>query len=221
MVKGALFARYSRSPKSLRRLLLDEFLPPEDPGGPGGAGEGVGSARAEALYDRVLAEYGDDSVAQLGGAHIAVEGASNVLTKVLQWGRLASYLEQSTRYIPYTDRPGGAYRYHRPPARRGPPQLGPEYAATLDAAFDGYAALLPRLVAHVGAGVPARRRHPRGGARAGDPGARARPAPRAAAGGHDRQRGHLRLGPGVRGDARPDAGAPPAGGARLRGGDAP
>ena len=56
----------------------------------------------------MLAEYGDDSVAQLGGAHVAVEGASNLLTKVLQWGRLASYLEQSTRYIPFTDRPGGA-----------------------------------------------------------------------------------------------------------------
>jgi thymidylate synthase ThyX len=154
VVKGALFARYSRSPKSLRRLLLDEFLPPEADGGGGGTGEGVGSARAEALYDRVLAEYGDDSVAQLGGAHIAVEGASNLLTKVLQWGRLASYLEQSTRYIPYTDRPGGAYRYHRPPSVMAHPELGPAYAAALDAAFDGYAALLPRMVAHVGAGVP-------------------------------------------------------------------
>jgi thymidylate synthase ThyX len=153
VVKGALFARYSRSPKSLRRLLLDEFLPPEGAGGGGAAGE-VGSARAEALYDRVLSEYGDDSVAQLGGAHIAVEGASNVLTKVLQWGRLASYLEQSTRYIPYTDRPGGAYRYHRPPSVLAHPQLGPAYTAALDAAFDGYAALLPQMVAHVGAGVP-------------------------------------------------------------------
>ena len=154
VVKGALFARYSRSPKSLRRLLLAEVLPPGEGREGAAGGEGVGSARAEALYDRVLAEYGDDSVAQLGGAHIAVEGASNLLTKVLQWGRLASYLEQSTRYIPYTDRPGGAYRYHRPPSVMSHPELGPEYRGTLDAAFDGYAALLPRLVAHVGAGVP-------------------------------------------------------------------
>lgn len=153
VVKGALFARYSRSPKSLRRLLLDEFLPPGADGA-SGPGEEVGSARAEALYDRVLAEYGDDSVAQLGGAHVAVEGASNVLTKVLQWGRLASYLEQSTRYIPYTDRPGGAYRYHRPPSVLAHPELGAEYTAAMDAAFDGYSALLPRLVEHVGAGVP-------------------------------------------------------------------
>ncbi|MGD9696391.1 MAG: FAD-dependent thymidylate synthase [Thermoleophilia bacterium] len=152
VVKGALFARYSRSPKSLRRLLLDEFLPPRSDGGGGTAD--VGAERAEALYDRVLAEYGDDSVAQLGGAHVAVEGASNILTKVLQWGRLASYLEQSTRYIAFTDRPGGAYRYHRPAAVLAHPDLGRAYVETLDGAFEGYAALLPRLVEHVGASVP-------------------------------------------------------------------
>jgi thymidylate synthase ThyX len=153
VVKGALFARYSRSPKSLRRLLLDEFLTAgelETGAGPAPVGE----ARAEALYERVLAEYGDDSVAQLGGAHVAVEGASNLLTKVIQWGRLASYLEQSTRYIPYTDRPGGRFRYHRPAAVMAHPEHGPAYAATLDGAFEGYAELLPRLVEHVGARVP-------------------------------------------------------------------
>ncbi|MGE3139349.1 MAG: FAD-dependent thymidylate synthase [Thermoleophilia bacterium] len=154
VVKGALFARYSRSPKSLRRLLVDEFLPPDAEGGPGGEGPGVGAARAEALYERVLAEYGDDSVAQLGGAHIAVEGASNILTKVLQWGRLASYLEQSTRYIAFTDRPGGHFRYHRPAEVMAHPELGPLYAEVLDGAFTGYGDLLPRLVDHVGAGVP-------------------------------------------------------------------
>jgi thymidylate synthase ThyX len=152
VVKGALFARYSRSPKSLRRLLLDEFLP--DAPAAQGAAPAVGEARAEALYGRVLAEYGDDSVAQLGGAHIAVEGASNILTKVLQWGRLASYLEQSTRYIAFTDRPGGAYRYHRPPTILAHPELGPAYTTTLDGAFDAYAGLLPRMIGHVGAEVP-------------------------------------------------------------------
>jgi len=155
VVKGALFARYSRSPKSLRRLLLDEFLGGDEPqGGPVSGSAPVGEARADALYERVLAEYGDDSVAQLGGAHVAVEGASNLLTKVLQWGRLASYLEQSTRYIPYTDRPGGRFRYHRPAAVMAHPEHGPAFAATLDGAFEGYAELLPRLVEHVGARVP-------------------------------------------------------------------
>jgi thymidylate synthase ThyX len=154
VVKGALFARYSRSPKSLRRLLVDEFLPPEGEDGAEGAAAAVGEARATALYDRVLADFGDDSVAQLGGAHIAVEGASNLLTKVLQWGRLGSYLEQSTRYIAFSDRPGGRYRYHRPAAVLAHPALGPEYEAVLDGAFEGYAALLPRLVEHVARRVP-------------------------------------------------------------------
>src|SRR5436189_3490075 len=68
-VKGALFARYSRSAKSLRRLFLDEFL--GDVAGGAHAAAPVGTTRADKLYARVLSEYGDDSVAQLGGAHLA------------------------------------------------------------------------------------------------------------------------------------------------------
>src|SRR5215510_6933894 len=146
VVKGALFARYSRSPKSLRRLFVDEFL------GAGGlasaASRGAtdadaGTRRAEQLYERVFVEYGDDSVAQLGGVHLACEGASNLLTKVLEWGRLMSYLEQSTRYIPYDDRPGGAYRYHVPEEIAG--ALRERYVATLDQSFDVYRAWIPKL----------------------------------------------------------------------------
>src|SRR5215470_1411412 len=145
VVKGALFARYSRSPKSLRRLFLDEFLGPgglQDASLGGGAG-GAGAARAEQLYERVFVEYGDDSVAQLGGVHLACEGASNILTKVLEWGRLMAYLEQSTRYIPYDDRPGGRYRYHVPAELGG--ELRDRYVSTLDRAFEVYAVWLPRM----------------------------------------------------------------------------
>ena len=139
VVKGALFARYSRSAKSLRRLWLDEFAGTAAAAPP----PAVDTRRAEALYERVFVEYGDDSVAQLGGVHLAVEQASNVLTKVLEWGRLMAYLEQSTRYVPYDDRPGGRYRYHIPAELRGP--LRERYAATLDEAFATYAAWLPRM----------------------------------------------------------------------------
>ena len=107
VVKGALFARYSRSAKTVRRLFLDEFL---DQLVTGTVQDTVGLDRAERLYERVFNQYGDDSVAQLGGAHIACEGVSNVLTKVLERGRLMSYLEQSTRYVPYTDKPDGSPR---------------------------------------------------------------------------------------------------------------
>src|SRR6187401_1587931 len=66
VVKGALFARYSRSPKSLRRLFLDEFVGELDTSGDAGVDAAVGLKRAEELYNRVFLEYGDDSVAQLG-----------------------------------------------------------------------------------------------------------------------------------------------------------
>src|SRR5271165_5857432 len=116
VVKGALFARYSRSPKSLRRLFLDEFVEELDVSGDAGIDATVGLRRAEGLYERVFLEYGDDSVAQLGGVHLACEQASNVLSKILEWGRLMSYLEQSTRYIAYNQRlDNGQYRYFRPP----------------------------------------------------------------------------------------------------------
>jgi len=160
VVKGALFARYSRSPKSLRRLFLDEFFekggrqagPPSPPPASDGA-ESRRSTRAEQLYERVFVEYGDDSVAQLGGVHLACEGASNILTKVLEWGRLMAYLEQSTRYIPYDDRPGGRYRYHVPAELTGP--LRERYVTTLDRAFEAYRAWLPRLRDHFAARYPA------------------------------------------------------------------
>src|ERR1041384_3822349 len=87
VVKGALFARYSRSSKSLRRLFLDEFA---TDAGRGDIAPTAGEARAERLYDRVFLEYGDDSVAQLGGVHLACEQASQLLCKQLEWGRLAA-----------------------------------------------------------------------------------------------------------------------------------
>jgi thymidylate synthase ThyX len=139
VVKGALFARYSRTQKSLRRLFIDEFYKGE------GASmvDEVGVAKAAELYDRIFIEFGDDSVAQLGGAHVAVEQASNILTKQLERGRLAGYLEQSTRYVPYDDRPGGRWRYYREPDVRASPH-GRDYDATLDAIFEAYAAALPQ-----------------------------------------------------------------------------
>ncbi|HEX5782377.1 MAG TPA: FAD-dependent thymidylate synthase, partial [Solirubrobacteraceae bacterium] len=138
-VKGALFARYSRYPGTLRRLFLEEFADslPEASGRGWEAEEG---RRAAELYERIFVGYGDDSVAQLGGAHVACEWVSNILTKTLQRPRLAAYLEQSTRYIAYdAPMPGGGYRYYRDSA------LGPEYEASMDALFGAYAEALPRV----------------------------------------------------------------------------
>ena len=152
-VKGALFARYSRSAKSLRRLFLDEFSDGVATGTETGGG-GPGGERAERLYRRVFDQYGDDSVAQLGGAHIACEGVSNILTKVLERGRLMSYLEQSTRYVPYTDRPGGRWKYVVPGELEDDSDRR-AFEETLDRAFETYARWIEPLQEHF------RGRHPR------------------------------------------------------------
>jgi thymidylate synthase ThyX len=144
VVKGALFARYSRSSKSLRRLFLDEFVGDLDITGDTTIDATIGLRRAEELYDRVFFEYGDDSVAQLGGVHLACEQASNLLTKVLEWGRLMAYLEQSTRYIAYDTRIGGRYRYYRDPEVLGS-SLGLRYIGDMDRLFDSYAELVPLM----------------------------------------------------------------------------
>lgn len=146
--KGALFARYSRSGKGLREIFAEEFafeertigyIPTFD------AASAAGDERAAALYRKVLDEYGDDSVAQLGSLHLAVEGASNILTKILEWGRLKSYLEQSTRYIPFDMKP---YRFHTPVELvYASPALHERYRGVMTRLFDTYAKWLPRATA--------------------------------------------------------------------------
>src|SRR3954447_22105269 len=194
-VKGALFARYSRYPGTLRRLFLDEFAG-DVPRGPAAvaaaAAEADGDSRAAALYERIFLGYGDDSVAQLGGAHVACEWVSNVLTKVLQRPRLAAYLEQSTRYIAYdAPMPGGGYRYYRDPS------LGPEYARARVRACDGRALRHVRGEPAEGRGL-GRRAVPAAGRRAErraptrDPGEGARPPQRPPARRVPVAHGHLR-----------------------------
>lgn len=148
VVKGALFARYSRSSKSLRRLFLDEFVNDLDIEGDESIDATVGLERAEDLYEKVFLEYGDDSVAQLGGVHLACEQASNILTKILEWGRLMSYLEQSTRYISYDARLGGRYRFYRDPEVLVSP-LGTRYVGDMDRMFDAYSTAVNTVTNHV------------------------------------------------------------------------
>ncbi len=161
VVKGALFARYSRSAKSLRRLFLDEFASDAGDYVEAGVGDNAGAvaqatglARAERLYDKVFVEFGDDSVAQLGGVHLACEQASNLLTKVLERGRLMAYLEQSTRYISYSSRlPTGTYRYYRDPDILAS-HLGARYIGDMDFIFDGYSSLLQNLQPYLSSRFP-------------------------------------------------------------------
>src|SRR5688500_8260940 len=135
-----MFARYSRYQGTLRRLYLDEFAADVPEGGR--PFEGAEGERAAGLYERIFGGFGDDSIAQLGGAHVACEWVSNILTKTLQRRRLAAYLEQSTRYIPYDARmePGdtgpGSWRYYRDE------ELGGEFVAAMDELFEIYSTSL-------------------------------------------------------------------------------
>lgn len=152
-VKGALFSRYSRSSKTLRRVLLDEFiLNPESGfsaivGEAKGRGESqiVATKKAEEFYDRVLVGYGDDSVAELGGAHLAAENISNLATKFMQDARIGiSPLEKSTRYVYFDQKEDGNYRYLRE-ERIMASKFADEYIAACDLLFGTYASLISPL----------------------------------------------------------------------------
>jgi thymidylate synthase ThyX len=102
LMTAAAMARLSRRGSDLRETYLDEFAM-------------AGEKDASGLIHRVVTAYGDDSVQQLVGLHLVVEDASNLLTKKLEWGRFASYLEQSTRYIYFDEKDSkGKYRYYVP-----------------------------------------------------------------------------------------------------------
>ncbi len=152
VVKGALFSRYSRTEKSLRRVLLDEFINDPESGFAGIVGDApaaddmVAVKRAEEFYERVLVGYGDDSVAELAGAHMAVERVSTLAAKALEDSRIGiSPLEKSTRYVRF-DRPGpdGRRLYHR-----GPELSHPDYEPAADALFETFSSLLEPLTSAI------------------------------------------------------------------------
>ena len=158
VVKGALFSRYSRSDKTLRRILLDEFINAPEAGFIGSGNESteqlVALQKATGFYDRVLIGYGDDSVAELGGAHIACEGISNIAAKALEDSRLGiSPLEKSTRYVPFNRQINGRYRYCREPAIMASGYAG-QYEKTLDYLFDTYTKLIDPLLTWVRSCTP-------------------------------------------------------------------
>ncbi|HET7420434.1 MAG TPA: FAD-dependent thymidylate synthase [Candidatus Dormibacteraeota bacterium] len=145
VVKGALFSRYSRTEKSLRRVLLEEFInEPESgfqtlAGSPPSDDDMVAVRRAEEFYERVLVGYGDDSVAELAGAHVAVEQTSTLAAKAIEDSRIGvSPLEKSTRYVRFDRRgPDGRYLFYR-----GPELARSDYEAAADALFETYSGLV-------------------------------------------------------------------------------
>jgi thymidylate synthase ThyX len=161
-VAGALFSRYSRSAKSLRRTFLDEFL--GDPelalkdllGVQTSASDNSAALKkARAFYDRVLVGYGDDSVAQLGGAHIACENISNVAAKLLEDARIGiAPLEKSTRYVRFDHKDAnGEYLFYREPKIIAS-RHGSEYLRVMNLLFDTYSRQMEPMLECIARSLP-------------------------------------------------------------------
>ena len=161
-VAGALFSRYSRSTKSLRRTFLDEFL--GDPelglnnllGGQSAApDDSAALKKARAFYERVLVGYGDDSVAQLGGAHVACENISNVAAKLLEDARIGiAPLEKSTRYVRFDQKDAaGNYLFYREPKIMASRHRD-AYVETMNLLFDTYSRQMEPMLASIAKALP-------------------------------------------------------------------
>ena len=161
-VAGALFSRYSRSTKSLRRTFLDEFLGDPDLGlkdllgGQAAAtDDSVALKKARAFYERVLVGYGDDSVAQLGGAHLACENISNVAAKLLEDARIGiAPLEKSTRYVRFDHKDAaGNYLFYREPKIMASRHRD-AYIEVMNLLFETYSRQMEPMLEHVAKSLP-------------------------------------------------------------------
>jgi thymidylate synthase ThyX len=161
-VAGALFSRYSRSTKSLRRTFLDEFLGDPDlglkdllGGQTAAADDSVALKKARAFYERVLVGYGDDSVAQLGGAHLACENISNVAAKLLEDARIGiAPLEKSTRYVRFDHKDAaGNYLFYREPKIMASRHRD-AYIEVMNLLFETYSRQMEPMLEHVAKSLP-------------------------------------------------------------------
>jgi thymidylate synthase ThyX len=164
VIKGALFSRYSRSTLGLRSLLLKEFILNEDTAFASIAGKytEMDSAhdqimaiqKAQNFYDRILDGYGDDSIGELGGAHLAVENVSMIAAKMIEDCRIGgSPLEKSTRYIYFDQKIGGHYLYYREPILMTSAYRD-LFLSTCNHLFETYSKLIPPLTALIEQGFP-------------------------------------------------------------------
>lgn len=161
VIKGALFSRYSRSSLGLRSLLLKEFILNEETAfsaiaGVFGAANGgaddhesedqlTAIKKAQNFYDRILDGYGDDSIGELGGAHLAVENISMLAAKVIEDSRIGgSPLEKSTRYIYFDQKFDGEYLFYREPILMTSAYRD-IYVETCNILFTTYSKLVPPM----------------------------------------------------------------------------
>jgi thymidylate synthase ThyX len=150
-VAGALFSRYSRSAKSLREVFLEEFAGNLDAYRTASTQEDDASLKkAREFYNRVLIGYGDDSVAQLGGAHLACENISNVAANLIEDARIGiAPLEKSTRYVRFDRKDAqGRYPFVEEPMIIASPHAE-RYRTLMALLFDTYAVQMDPMLAYV------------------------------------------------------------------------
>lgn len=159
VIKGALFSRYSRSSLGLRSLLLKEFITNNEESA-FQAITGISDQEAETpdqqmlaiqkaqnFYDRILDGYGDDSIGELGSAHLAVENVSMLAAKIIEDCRIGgSPLEKSTRYIYFDQKVQGEYLFYREPILMTS-AYRTIYLDTCNQLFDTYGKLIPPMTA--------------------------------------------------------------------------
>ncbi|OGN64182.1 MAG: hypothetical protein A3E80_04395 [Chlamydiae bacterium RIFCSPHIGHO2_12_FULL_49_9] len=164
VIKGALFSRYSRSTLGLRSLLLKEFILNDDTAFnaitgkqtdvDGTEGQAAAIQKAQNFYDRILDGYGDDSIGELGGAHLAIENISMLAAKVVEDSRIGgSPLEKSTRYIYFDQKVNGEYLFYKEPVLMTS-AFRELYLKTCTDLFDTYGKLIPPLTALIEKGFP-------------------------------------------------------------------
>lgn len=157
VIKGALFSRYSRSSLGLRSLLLKEFILNEETAFSSISGmkeeendneledQSIAIKKAQNFYDRILDGYGDDSIGELGGAHLAIENVSMIAAKAIEDARLGgSPLEKSTRYIYFDQKYEGEYLFFREPILMTSAYRD-HYVDTCNHLFEVYGRLIPPL----------------------------------------------------------------------------
>lgn len=153
VIKGALFSRYSRSSLGLRSLLLKEFIQGEETAFDAIVGrdeqnpeeQSLAIQKAQNFYDRILDGYGDDSIGELGGAHLAIENVSMLAAKRIEDQRIGgSPLEKSTRYIYFDQKVKDQYLYYREPILLAS-AFKDIYLETCDHLFETYSKLIPPL----------------------------------------------------------------------------
>ncbi|MBZ9577806.1 FAD-dependent thymidylate synthase [Patescibacteria group bacterium] len=158
-VIGALCSRTSRAKEDLRTIFLNEFIKPflQKENEYGKSLNALidflhkypielifSNPKGREFYIKWLAQFGDDSIAQMAGTHLIYSALSQVTIKHFEDMRLGiAPIEKSTRYVDYSSKIDNHYRYYIDPTLE---KMGliEEYRGVMDGLFETYSSLLEK-----------------------------------------------------------------------------